>query len=68
LWETLSEGGEKGRCGWPTDKFGVSWQIVPGAMDKLLSGADRAKSEGAMKALPRMGRIDLQKLGQAYEE
>jgi predicted 3-demethylubiquinone-9 3-methyltransferase (glyoxalase superfamily) len=41
-WEKLTEGGCKGKCGWLKDKFGVSWQIVPGILGKLMNNADRA--------------------------
>ncbi len=62
LWEKLSAGGEPGQCGWLTDKFGVSWQIVPRLLSEILQEADPQKSERAMKALLGMGRIDLEAL------
>jgi predicted 3-demethylubiquinone-9 3-methyltransferase (glyoxalase superfamily) len=66
FWEKLSEGGEKQQCGWLRDKYGVSWQIVPGVLAELLSDTDPAKSQRVMKALLPMGKIDIQKLKQAY--
>ena len=67
LWEKLSKGGEKGRCGWLKDKFGLSWQIVPTALGRMLSDADPAKSQRVMKAMLQMDKIDIARLKQAYE-
>ena len=67
FWEELSAGGEKGRCGWLTDKFGVSWQIVPTALDEMMSKGDAAKSNAVMKALLRMDKLDIQGLRKAYQ-
>lgn len=67
LWETLSEGGEKQRCGWLKDKYGVSWQIIPTALGKMLSDADAGKSKRVMKAMLQMDKIDIEGLKQAYE-
>ncbi|TXK36887.1 VOC family protein [Pontibacter qinzhouensis] len=66
LWEKLSEGGRKDRCGWLTDKFGLSWQIIPVELEKLLHGPDAAKAARAMQAMLQMDKIDIQKLKQAY--
>jgi predicted 3-demethylubiquinone-9 3-methyltransferase (glyoxalase superfamily) len=66
-WETLSEGGEKGPCGWLKDKYGVSWQIVPTALDELLSDPDREKSQRVMEAMLQMGKIDIAGLERAAE-
>ena len=68
LWEKLSEGGEKGRCGWLKDKFGLSWQIVPAALGEMLSDKDAKKSKRVMEAMLRMDRIDIKTLRQAYEQ
>lgn len=68
LWEKLSEGGEKQRCGWVTDKFGVSWQIIPTALGKMLSDPDPVKSKNAMNAMLQMDKIDIARLKQAYEQ
>jgi predicted 3-demethylubiquinone-9 3-methyltransferase (glyoxalase superfamily) len=56
-WRALSEGGEEGVCGWVTDRFGVSWQIVPAELDQLL--ADDAKSDRVMAAVMSMKKLDL---------
>ncbi len=66
LWEKLSAGGEKSRCGWLKDKFGVSWQIIPTALGKLLHDKDPQKSGRVMKAMMQMGKIDIQGLERAY--
>ncbi len=68
LWEKLSEGGEKGQCGWLKDKFGVSWQIVPTALGELLGDKDPEKSKRVMEAMLQMHKIDIGKLKQAYEQ
>jgi predicted 3-demethylubiquinone-9 3-methyltransferase (glyoxalase superfamily) len=51
LWEKLAEGGEKGRCGWLKDKFGVSWQIVPPVLGEMLNDEDDEKSQRVMQAM-----------------
>ena len=66
LWEKLSEGGEKGQCGWLKDKYGVSWQIVPTVLVKLLQDKDPAKSRKVMQAMLQMNKIDIKGLKQAY--
>jgi predicted 3-demethylubiquinone-9 3-methyltransferase (glyoxalase superfamily) len=66
LWEKLSEGGETQRCGWLTDKFGVSWQIVPSILSELLHSKDREKSARAMQAMMQMVKLDIAALEQAY--
>ena len=67
LWEKLSEGGEKGPCGWLTDKFGVSWQIVPRALGDLLGDEDPEKSRRVMEAMLQMTKIEIEGLRRAYE-
>jgi predicted 3-demethylubiquinone-9 3-methyltransferase (glyoxalase superfamily) len=67
LWEKLSEGGEKGPCGWLTDKFGVSWQIIPRALGKLLNDPDPEKSKRVMEAMLQMSKIEIEGLRKAYE-
>jgi predicted 3-demethylubiquinone-9 3-methyltransferase (glyoxalase superfamily) len=64
LWEKLSEGGEKSRCGWVKDQFGLSWQIVPKVLGELMQNSERAGS--VMKALMQMDKIDVATLEQAY--
>jgi predicted 3-demethylubiquinone-9 3-methyltransferase (glyoxalase superfamily) len=56
FWDILTDGGEAGPCGWLKDKFGVSWQIIPTALNELLSDPDPEKSQRAMKAMLQMGR------------
>ncbi|KKQ45678.1 MAG: 3-demethylubiquinone-9 3-methyltransferase [Candidatus Moranbacteria bacterium GW2011_GWC2_37_8] len=68
FWEKLSEGGEKGQCGWLEDKFGISWQIVPAALGEMMSDPDKEKSRRVMKAMLEMTKLDIEKLKQAYEE
>jgi predicted 3-demethylubiquinone-9 3-methyltransferase (glyoxalase superfamily) len=65
LWEKLSEGGEKGQCGWLTDKFGVSWQIIPTALGELLGDPDREKANRVMNAMLQMTKIEIAELEQA---
>jgi predicted 3-demethylubiquinone-9 3-methyltransferase (glyoxalase superfamily) len=68
LWEKLSEGGEKQRCGWLKDKYGLSWQIVPAVLGKMLQDKNGEKSKKVMKALLQMNKIDIKSLKQAYEQ
>lgn len=68
LWNTLSEGGEPGRCGWLKDKFGLSWQIIPSALGQLLSDPDPAKSRSVMQAMLKMSKIDINELDKAYQD
>jgi len=67
LWDRLSDGGEKGRCGWLKDRFGVSWQIVPSALSELMSDPDREKSKRVMEAMLQMTKIDIAKLRAAHK-
>ena len=67
LWEKLSEGGAKDRCGWLRDKFGVSWQIIPSILGTLLGDTDAGKSQRVMKAMLKMDKIDIQRLKRAYD-
>jgi predicted 3-demethylubiquinone-9 3-methyltransferase (glyoxalase superfamily) len=62
LWEKLSDGGQVIECGWLTDKFGVTWQIVPAILDDLLRDEDDAKRERVMAALLKMKKLDIEKL------
>jgi predicted 3-demethylubiquinone-9 3-methyltransferase (glyoxalase superfamily) len=68
LWEKLSEGGKKERCGWLKDKYGLSWQIIPTTLGKLLSDPNPEKSNRVMKAMLQMDKIDIARLQQAYKE
>jgi len=67
LWRKLSAGGEPGQCGWLTDKFGVSWQIVPANFAKMLLAKDSKKPERVMEAVLQMKKIDLKKVQKAYD-
>ena len=68
LWEKLSAGGEKSRCGWLKDKFGVSWQIIPTTLGRLMGDKDPAKAKRVMEAMLTMGKIDIADLQRAYEQ
>ncbi|MDQ3875040.1 MAG: VOC family protein [Actinomycetota bacterium] len=65
FWSALSEGGEEGPCGWLKDKFGVSWQIVPTALPRLLADPDREKSQRVMAAMLQMKKIEIDGLERA---
>jgi predicted 3-demethylubiquinone-9 3-methyltransferase (glyoxalase superfamily) len=66
LWDKLSAGGEKLRCGWLKDQFGVSWQVIPTTLGRLLLDADAAKSQAVMQAMMQMDKIDIAGLERAY--
>ena len=66
-WEKLSAGGEKGQCGWLTDKFGVSWQVVPRVLSEMLGDKDPAKAGRVMNAMLQMTKIDIAQLERAAE-
>jgi predicted 3-demethylubiquinone-9 3-methyltransferase (glyoxalase superfamily) len=68
LWEKLSAGGKEVQCGWLTDKFGLSWQVIPDVLVKYLSDKDLEKAGRVMKAMMQMIKIDIAKLEQAYAE
>jgi predicted 3-demethylubiquinone-9 3-methyltransferase (glyoxalase superfamily) len=68
LWEKLSAGGQKSRCGWLNDKFGLSWQIIPKALGMMLQDKDPEKSKRVMNAMLQMDKIDIKGLRQAYEQ
>ena len=67
LWEKLSDGGAKSRCGWLKDKFGLSWQVVPTVLGKLLQPGDAERSTRVMQALMQMDKLDVEKLQAAYD-
>jgi predicted 3-demethylubiquinone-9 3-methyltransferase (glyoxalase superfamily) len=69
-WEKLSEGGDRQaqQCGWLKDKYGVSWQIVPIVLGKMLQDKDTKKSDRVMKVLLQMRKLDIMALMRAYEE
>jgi predicted 3-demethylubiquinone-9 3-methyltransferase (glyoxalase superfamily) len=67
FWEKLLAGGKAMQCGWLTDKFGISWQIIPKALGELLGDKDPQKSQRVMKAMMKMIKIDVEGLKRAYE-
>jgi predicted 3-demethylubiquinone-9 3-methyltransferase (glyoxalase superfamily) len=58
-WDKLSEGGRTDQCGWLTDRFGLSWQVVPTVLSKLLGDPDKAKSGRVMAAMMQMSKLDI---------
>lgn len=66
LWEKLSAGGRKMQCAWLTDKYGVTWQIVPRALIELMQDKDPVKSQRVFKAMLQMTKIDIEGLKRAY--
>jgi len=66
LYEKLSDGGEKKHCGWLTDKFGVSWQIVPPILGEMLRDTDRQKADSVLQAMLKMRKINIDELERAY--
>jgi predicted 3-demethylubiquinone-9 3-methyltransferase (glyoxalase superfamily) len=66
-WEKLSAGGHEDQCGWLQDRYGLSWQVVPTELGKMLSGENPGKSQAAMRAMLRMKKIDLDELERAYD-
>lgn len=66
LWEKLSAGGSKSRCGWLKDKFGLSWQIIPAALGRLMNDPDPEKSKAVMQAMLKMNKIEIADLEKAY--
>ena len=69
-WDKLSEGGDKNAqvCGWLKDKYGVSWQVVPVTLIKMLQDKDSNKTERVMKAMLQMNKLDIDALTKAYQE
>ncbi|MFI9100171.1 VOC family protein [Streptomyces fildesensis] len=67
-WSKLSEGGEEGPCGWLKDKYGLSWQVVPGGMNELLNDADPARAQRAMSAVLGMKKLDVAAIYAAADE
>jgi predicted 3-demethylubiquinone-9 3-methyltransferase (glyoxalase superfamily) len=69
FWERLLEGGGKpNQCGWLSDRFGVSWQVVPDALIEFLHDEDREKAQRVMQAMLQMVKIDIEKLQEAYDQ
>jgi predicted 3-demethylubiquinone-9 3-methyltransferase (glyoxalase superfamily) len=67
LYDKLSAGGEKEPCGWLRDKYGISWQIIPSALGKMLGDKDPRKAGNVMQAMLQMKKIDIKQLEQAYD-
>jgi predicted 3-demethylubiquinone-9 3-methyltransferase (glyoxalase superfamily) len=67
LWQKLSAYPDSEQCGWLRDKFGLSWQIIPSNMGKLMNDPDPKKSQNVMKALLRMKKLDIEELQRAHE-
>jgi predicted 3-demethylubiquinone-9 3-methyltransferase (glyoxalase superfamily) len=69
LWDALTaEGGEPGPCGWLKDRFGVSWQIIPTVLPKLIADPDREKAQRVMAAMLQMKKIEIDELERAAAE
>ena len=66
-WNTLTEGGEPGPCGWLKDRYGFSWQVFPDELAELLSDPDPVRAERAFKAMLTMGKIDISALRTAFD-
>lgn len=67
LWSKLSKGGSESRCGWLKDKYGLSWQVVPSILGKLLGDKDPVKAKRVMDAMLKMSKINIKALQDAYE-
>jgi predicted 3-demethylubiquinone-9 3-methyltransferase (glyoxalase superfamily) len=67
LWQKLSLDGQEVQCGWLTDRFGVSWQVVPAALGEMMSSNDRAAAQRAFSAMLGMKKLDIAALRRAYE-
>ena len=67
LWDALSAGGKVEQCGWLKDRYGVSWQIIPRALPRMLGDPDPAKAQRVMQAMLKMVKIDVAALRRAYD-
>jgi len=68
VWKKLSSaGGKEIQCGWVTDKYGVSWQVVPASLGKMMTDPDAARSQRVMQAILKMVKLDIKTLERAYE-
>jgi predicted 3-demethylubiquinone-9 3-methyltransferase (glyoxalase superfamily) len=68
LWDALTaDGGAESQCGWLKDKYGLSWQIIPSALPRLIGGPDPQKAQRAMEAMLQMKKIDIDELQRAYD-
>jgi predicted 3-demethylubiquinone-9 3-methyltransferase (glyoxalase superfamily) len=66
FWEKLSAGGKADRCGWLKDRYGLSWQVVPSVLPQLLGDPDPVKSQRALQAMLKMGKLDIAALERAH--
>jgi predicted 3-demethylubiquinone-9 3-methyltransferase (glyoxalase superfamily) len=66
-WEKLQEGGAPNRCGWLDDQFGISWQVVPNALGRLMGDPNPVKSRNVMTAMMQMTKLDIAGLQAAYD-
>lgn len=67
LWDALTEGGHEVMCGWLTDRFGVSWQVIPSQMGELMGSLDREAAGRAMAAMLTMKKLDINEMRRAFE-
>jgi predicted 3-demethylubiquinone-9 3-methyltransferase (glyoxalase superfamily) len=67
FWKALADGGEEGPCGWLTDRWGLSWQVVPDRLTELLDDPDPGRAERAMRAMLQMGKIEIAELEAAAD-
>jgi predicted 3-demethylubiquinone-9 3-methyltransferase (glyoxalase superfamily) len=67
FWGKLTQGGQEGPCGWLKDKYGLSWQVVPAAIPKMMTDPDSRKSERVMNAFLKMKKLDIAAIERAYE-
>jgi len=67
FWNGLSRGGEKGQCGWLKDRYGVSWQVVPTVLARLMGDRDPIKASRVTQAMLKMRKLDIAKLKAAYK-
>lgn len=68
FWTKLSAGGSEGRCGWLKDRYGLSWQVVPSLLGKLMGDPDPAKAGRVVQAMLQMNKLDIAKLQQAADQ
>ncbi|MFL6663961.1 MAG: VOC family protein [Rhizobacter sp.] len=68
LWDRLSAGGQEMPCGWVTDKFGLTWQVIPTLLPELLTGRDPQKAQRVMQAMLQMKKIDIAALRRAHDQ
>jgi predicted 3-demethylubiquinone-9 3-methyltransferase (glyoxalase superfamily) len=68
LWGKLTAGGKAGQCGWLNDKYGLSWQIIPQALGRMLSDPDPVKAKRVTEAMLKMNKIDIETLQKTYDQ